>query len=1160
MSRNWTSAQSAAIEARGHHVLVSAGAGSGKTAVLVERLLHLLTDAQNPLDIDRILVVTFTNAAAEEMRSRLGKALAALARERSGDAHILRQLALLPQASILTLHSFCLDLIRRYFYHLNLDANLKVASELEQMMLREEVLEKYLESRYAAGDATLPLLADAYGGNQDDSGLLALIQDIHAYSKSHPQPDAWLDRAVAAFAAPDIDAFAWSDFLAGEIRAELAGLAQNLAAILDQSGDIPLSWLTLCQQERDGLQALAAMEGPLSLLLTSMAAFSFAPLPSAKEGDATDKKDLQKGREGVKKAYRALCEHFCTRSPQTLAKDLNNLAPLMAGLVELVRGYDAELAAEKRRRNLLDFYDMEHFCLRLLEDAQLDVAAALREQYVEILVDEYQDINAVQERILTLLNNGHNLFTVGDIKQCIYRFRLAEPSIFLARYHGYAADARAGERIDLNLNFRSTARVLETVNFFFQRLMNQETAGLSYDAAASLRPGRAEEGTPSELLLLNRAERKAAGPPALSAWEEECEMLAKRIDSLHREGYRYRDIAILLRSPRNKENVLCEILNRYDIPALATAEANSLDSPEVALIISLLEIIDNPRQDIPLAAVLRSPFGGFDADALVLLRREYAQQSLYDALLSAAEAEPAGPWAAFLDKLGHWRALAQQQRISSLLWQLYQESGFYHLAGALAGGRRRQANLQSLYRYALEYESGSYKGLFRFLRFLADLQKRGYAIPSARLLGEEEDVVQIMSVHRSKGLEFPVVFVAGLGGRFNLREANRDLLLDPDFGLGPKVVNRRLRFKFPTLAHEAIGRKMRRESLAEELRILYVAMTRAREKLILSGSVANLEKSLTRWQKGLDSHLLLTDASPLDWLGRALCQHPAFQPVLERYGFAPSTPLAAACPLILHLAAPMHQSAAAAAAAPALPWQKRGGMAPSTSNRPIVEAALNYQYPGRAACDFAAKWTVSQAMELLDDSPAFLPIREAVAAGNPYGAEEAAQRGRHYHRFLELLDLQHVGTEAEISAQAQVFVEAGFLPADCPLAALCTAAYRLFCSPLGARILASPQVLRELEFTYAMPLTALAELGLSLPPMEGLVLQGQADLLFWESAGWVLLDYKSGGSHKSEDALVARYQKQVAMYRRALTDIHGFRFQAAYLYMVDDGRLIPLPV
>ncbi len=1231
-----------AIETHGENLLVAAGAGSGKTTVLVERLLRKLTRPEQPGSLQRMLVLTFTNAAAADMRAKIDAALTTLAREQPGNRHILLELNQLPQASISTIHSFCLNLLRRYYYRLELDGGFRIAREAEMSTLTQQVLEDYLEARYEQQDGKIQLLADAYGGSRDDSKLAELIEALYEFSRSQPNPAQWLQQACN-LKGETVDDFAFSADLAAYIGRQTTFALEPLeqAALLLQEAPalLPDAWRQSFQQEYAICRALAASPQPLHQQLALLAELEFLPWRGGKKDENKPfREEFKALRKQAKELLQELKQRFASREPAILTRELNRLGQLTQLLEELVEGFGLALAQEKRRRNLIDFGDMEHFAHQLLQ--QEDIAQELRQNYDEVLIDEYQDINAVQEEILRLVQRGNNCFAVGDVKQSIYRFRLAEPSLFLDKYVNYGA-LSGGRRIDLNRNYRSVGAVIDGVNYIFSQLMTKQSAEMAYDQAASLKPGRAEYGAPPELMLLDLSGKNSGiAPEETEPTEEEAEeatqtdseqgqaenqqetreeqtaakaeaiFLISRIRELVQEGYTYGQMAVLLRNAKNKTVVLAQALTAAGIPAMADNQENVLDAPETALLLSLLRIIDNPRQDLPLGAVLRSPLFGFTPEQLAEIRL-FANGEFYQAVTACAResSDLAAKCQDFLTRLADWRYLAQRERVSVLIRKLWQDTGLYLLVGALPEGDRRQANLDALYTQACAYEAGDYGGLYRFLRYLEQYQKQGGQLPAAGRQ-KQTDAVQIMSIHRSKGLEFPVVFVAGLACRFHGASERRDILFHKDLGLGPKIADREKRLQYPSLAYQALAAKLDAETTAEEMRIFYVALTRARDRLILCAALRNPATTLAAWSKTaqnsnptISPSVLQKDKRPIDWIGRALLRHPDGE-VLRQAAQDGSILPGAGCWKI-SLCTPEQLAPTAGAshlAAGQADSQKQDWLPPQD---PICEdavaKALGYRYPHGASCAYPIKWTVSQltaadaaeadaaanpdttnanAAPTMEHMPAqvhtnqlaphatydkeraasSLAPQNAVTAGLPLllqatpqitttNREEAAYRGTINHLLLEKLDLRR-----GIPPQIQELIDQGLLQQEQAQFVDLAMLEGFVQSPLGQRAIRAKQIQRETAFTMTIP----ASDRVDAYPADTLILQGTMDLAFQEMDGWVLVDYKTGGFGQTDGQLLQRYRGQLFAYRQAIERLWRQPVKELYLYLLDQKRAIPV--
>ncbi|WP_010270380.1 helicase-exonuclease AddAB subunit AddA [Paenibacillus senegalensis] len=957
---SWTNEQWEAIVRKGENILVAAAAGSGKTAVLVERIIRRISDEKDPVDVDRLLVATFTNAAAAEMKMRVREALEKALAAQPDSPFLQRQLALLHRASITTLHSFCLDVIRRHFQRIGLDPGFRIANETETELLRQDVLEELFEERYAseAEDSCFWQLLDWFGGERSDEALFALVQQLYDASRSHPQPARWLQAMAQLFNAESNEPSLWYDSLYRDIRLELEGISGLLRDALKwtrQPGGPALYEDTL-QEEAAMVESLLLLcEGDWTRLYEAVHGAAFGRLKSAR-GDQFDKSlqdKVKNARDKAKQRFTALKEELFSRSPEQYREELLAMYPLMHELVSMTGQFAERFTETKQARGLIDFTDLEHYCLEILADSTASEtlepsAAALeyREQYIEILLDEYQDTNLVQEAIIQLIAQPEkgNRFMVGDVKQSIYRFRLAEPGLFLEKYRNYGANNAGQRRIDLASNFRSRKQVVHGVNFLFRQMMKETVAEMDYDEKAELVYGASyyeaageDKPLPLEWMIIDRSAEDSSTLAAAAAAQEEddsgmseeggvsfseeiremetaqleARAIVRQIHHLlgmdggepfrvydkNMNGMRpvtYRDIVILLRATQSWAPVFLEELRQAGIPAYADLNSGYFSAVEVEIMIALLRVIDNPYQDIPLAGVLRSPIVGLSADELARIRLVSPQGSFYEAVSRYVEKASQQPEALlyqkisrFYNQLQQWRTAARQGSLAELVWNLFRETGYYDFVGGMPGGLQRQANLRALHDRARQYESTSLRGLFRFLRFIERMQESGGDLGTARALGEQEDVVRIISIHKSKGLEFPVVFLAGIGKLFNQRDLYDSFLIHKELGFGPAFIDLKQRVSYPTLPAMAIKKRMRMEMLAEEMRVLYVALTRAREKLYLVGSVASLAKQLETWAateldyETLPDHVLAKARSYLDWLGPALFKHRDSQSLRE---------------------------------------------------------------------------------------------------------------------------------------------------------------------------------------------------------------------------------------------------------------------------------------
>ncbi|MDD2421996.1 MAG: helicase-exonuclease AddAB subunit AddA [Heliobacteriaceae bacterium] len=1195
-TKKWTASQWQAITTRGCDILVAAGAGAGKTAVLVERVVQLVHQGA---DVDRLLVVTFTNAAAAEMRDRVRTALAKALTADPANSHLNRQLLLVNRASIMTLHSFCLDILRRHYYRIDLDPGFRVADETEIALLRQDVLDQVFEAGYegnGAQGAAFIRLVDALAGDRDDGSLRETVLDLYHRARSQPWPEAWLEAAVKAFQGGGESTegeLVWLVGLREDLMPDLDGAAGQLAQALRLCGvpGGPGAYIEALQEDsRQVADLIGAAKHSWDRLYQCFQTLAFPKLKVIRgDVDQAVKAQVQSLRDGVKKQLRGLKESYFTREPAALAADCRQVLPLVTTLVELVKEFSREFQQAKREKRLVDFGDLEHYCLQILlapgagpdHLAGSVVAGELAANFQEVLVDEYQDINPVQETILVLLSRG-NRFMVGDVKQSIYRFRLAEPALFTAKYREFSVlgptePAGTGVRIDLARNFRSRNNIIDGVNFIFRQLMTARVAEVAYDDRAELVFGAGYPAEladpPLELHIIDRgdAPEQDEGPDLETACLE-ARLICRRIREM--APVRFADIVVLMRATKGQANVFLEEFRLAGIPVHAETETGYFEATEIAVMLALLQVIDNPRQDIPLVATLRSPLFRFTAAELAQIRLADRQGCFFTAVqafVAAGGGDATGQvlaerLAGFLKQLEQWRNSARRESLAWLIWQVGRDTGFYDYVGGMPGGSQRRANLRALYDRARQFEGTSYRGLFRFLRFVERLQERGGDLGPARALGEKENVVRIMSIHKSKGLEFPVVFVAGLGRQFNLTDTRQRLLVHKDLGLGPVVVDPVHRYYYPTIARQAIQRRLIRESLAEEMRILYVALTRAREKLVLVGTVKELTSLARKWEPvsewpetALPDYLLVKAKTGLDWLGPALIRHPAGQAL--RGGQPPATgaigdPSRWEVRVWSGAEFSQPETGLGTDKHPCREWLAGvQNLEPVCPVEPVA-GLLAWEYPFAALAGIPAKVTVTQVKAPLagpvtgggDEMWSLRPPR-FLTAEQPL---KAAERGTAVHIVMRHLNLATAGSVAGIQQQINSLVERELLTPVQAEAVRPEEIQGFLAHPLGRRLARAGQVLRERPFSLAVP-----QVG-----GESLVLQGVVDCLFLAEQGWVLLDYKTDrlppGTTPAEwlPVVAANYRDQVAWYQRAVQTCLAAPVVERYLYLFAVGQAV----
>ena len=937
----FTDAQWKAIWATGKDVLVSAAAGSGKTKVLITRMIEKVLSEHNPIDVDELLVVTFTNAAAAEMRHRMAEALEEAIAANPDSIHLRRQLSLLNKAQISTLHSFCLNVVRQYAYLIDIDPGFRIADSTEAALLRDDTIGEVLEDAYNADNPeAMYRLADSFTSDRNDQSIETLIDRLYDYSRVHPSPERWLRMIPMQYeldAGLTIDELEFIGPLKTAIRhtlEEAIHLTEDMKRIalmpegpepLAATADADLHWIREAKRRIE--------EGTWEDTYTFFGSLTWVKAGTIRKNTCDEElaKRAKALRDSVKKIINSLKESYFARKPSRLLDEIRLMAPMMHTLVELVIDFGKRYGEVKMDRGLVDFSDLEHFALQILateKDGELlpsDIAVDYLNRFAEVLVDEYQDVNLLQEAIIQLVKRGSeadgNLFMVGDVKQSIYRFRLAEPGLFLGKYSRFTSDdSENGMKIDLNANFRSRKEVLDATNFIFSQVMGERVGEVEYDEAAALKYGARypDKETPAALTLLYEADEEDVeeeatelGGQSLKSSQAEARYMIRKIKELMASGaevtdaftdkrrpLEYRDIVILMRS-MTWSGEIAEEFKLAGIPIYAELSRGYFEAMEVMIMLNTLRVIDNPYQDIPLASVLRAPFVGLTENELAQIRLAAKNKPFYEALKLFMASGGAGIAANTQVKLQRfflmfedWRNLARRGSLSELIWQVYNDTHYYEMVGAMPNGKQRQANLRALHDRAIDYEKTSFRGLFRFLRFIDRMQKRGDDLGAARFVSETEDVVRIMTIHSSKGLEFPYVFVAGAGRQFNKMDFNEPYLFDQHFGLAVKAIDPELRITYTSLPFLAMKEKKELEMRAEEMRVLYVAMTRAKEHLEMIATVKDIEKAVGNWQDAqlIEAGEMLPEYTRsrangyLDWIGPAIARHPDFEKFGVMYG------------------------------------------------------------------------------------------------------------------------------------------------------------------------------------------------------------------------------------------------------------------------------------
>lgn len=1096
---NWTEEQLAAIEEQGD-IIVSAAAGAGKTAVLTERVVRLV---EGGMDVDRLLVLTFTRAAAAQMKERIQMALQqrAAASEGALRARLYRQSARCPNASISTIHAFCRRVVDRYFHLVDLSPSASTLDETESAVLRDQATEESLTALATEDAPSYKLLIRAF---EREDGVKKALDALTAFLMAQPDPQGWLDQAIA-----DLSSRAAFDRAVGicfeEDRATLGAALEDLIRLRDS---YPPAWGKLIVNLDETIPHVrgALLQREPAAYAQALGAVTFSKISYPKDMDPADKKVLEKARTKVKDEIKDQLSIYDRNMAQQWQVYLS-AARVLLSLVNLWRRQQDLYDALKRDRDRIDFNDLEHFCAKILENEE--AAAEYRDRFTAIIVDEYQDSNRVQEAILNRIRRPGGLFFVGDVKQSIYGFRMAEPGLFLEKLQTFTGEV--GKRIDLSHNFRSSPQVLSAVNRVFERLMVPGQNPIDYDEKAALRPGMDQPAGQVELHLIEKQPGEdSEAVEDMEAAEAEARFCAGCIrelmeNELYQEAadkpprpYRYGDFAILLRNMTNART-FARTLALAHIPCYAQLTGGYFESVEVMVLLDLLRVIDNRRQDIPLLSVLRSAVGGFSHEELIELRTRYPKGDLLDCLLAASQADPAGKVARFLADIERWRRESGIVPVEELVSRLLDETELYVEMGAMAGGAQRQANLDALVAKARSYDGTGSFGLHGFLRYMADAQS------SAKLGAAQtaqSDVVRILSVHRSKGLEFPVVFLGELSHKFSREGERAPLLLHRELGMGLAFVDE-TGVKRDPLFRRAVKLLNRRQQVEEEMRVLYVAMTRPKRRLILVGTMKNAREALDQ-PPVLTPYAVRGATSFLDWLlMTAKDRIPAFVHPREAFAFG-----------------------------------EEGIRQPLPAADPVLVAGLArryaYEYPFDRAAGVPNKTSVTA-----------LADRHTLTFTEPAFAEEegALQRGTDVHELLRRLPLKPL-TGEELDA---------YLAAHDGTAYRASLAYFIE-TDLFARMCRSPRVYRELPFTLAMDTGEL----LGVPSEERLLLQGVIDVCFREGDGFVLLDYKTDHVEGDPALWAERHRRQVELYARALSTLTGRPVTEKYVVFLNGRACVKL--
>ena len=1215
MGVKWTKEQQKVIELRNRNILVSAAAGSGKTAVLVERIIQMLTDEEHPMDVDRLLIVTFTEAAASEMKERIRSAIETALEVNPGNAHLQRQSTLIHSAQITTIHSFCLSVIREHFHLIDMDPGFRIAEEGELRLLKQDVLSELLEECYVNQEERFMELVEKLGSGKNDKKLEGMILQLYEYSRSYPQPQKWLEHCVNQYAECETylkqegtgeepvflrRALDWAQ----KYIEDLVELADQCIRICEEP-DGPYMYAPMLEEDRIILDKLAGA-ADFEELYERLSDIKWKALSRKKDEsvDSEKRTQVQDIRKQIKDLIGELGKTYFYETPAELLLDMANAKSTMEILAELVNRFAIMFADQKQRKHLIDYNDMEQFALQILTEEKegelipSQTAREYQEQFYEVMIDEYQDSNLIQEAILTSVSTvsreKYNIFMVGDVKQSIYRFRLSRPELFMEKYDSYSSEDSEMQKIDLHKNFRSRPEVLDGVNYIFRQIMRRDLGGIVYDEQAALYPGAEFEPVigvdgksayEMELLLVDA--QKTGNEFELSDNNKQLEVrvIAKRIKELLRTAKvtdkasgqlrpaEYRDIVILMRSVKGWADVVSSILAEEGIPAYIGSTEGYFGTYEISVLLDYLQLLDNQRQDLPLAAVLASPFVGLNPQQLAEIRLAAKEGFFYKAAEGLAqrageeeEKEEKDSLAyklrAFYLQLTHFREMVPYTAIHELLQKIIEETGFSLYVAAMPGGERRIANVEMLVEKAAAFEGTSYKGLFNFIRYIEQLQKYDVDYGEANIADEQENTVRIMSIHKSKGLEFPIVFVAGMGKKFNTTDITGSVIIHPEWGVGLDAVDLQRRTKIPTFLKKTIQQEIKLENLGEELRVLYVALTRAKEKLILVGCPSQkqlkevsedgmlCQKAVRRADgEVLPFYTLIGANSYLHWVVPALMGEdaPVHCRIIGRTEMEEEEEIEQRSEL---LARDVLEH-----------WAT--GTVYDAKLREHLEVQSQYHYPYAEEQKLKLKFTVSELKkraylqeesgETVYEEPEVVPLipqflqEEEVLTG--------ASRGSAYHKLLELLNYELSYDENSLTAMMEELQKERKLSDEMVQCIRKADILRFLNSDSGRRMQAAAkrkQLSKEQPFVLGIDAK---EIYPDIKGEERILVQGIIDVYFEEDGELVVLDYKTDNVRSAKE-LRDRYHAQLDYYAQALEQLLQKKVKEKIIYSFTLGEEI----
>ena len=1187
----WTEEQKQAIYEKGNNILVAAAAGSGKTAVLVERIINKVINEH--IDIDKLLVVTFTNAAASEMRERVLKAIYEKIDETPEDENLQRQITLLNKSSICTIDSFCLDVVRNNFFEIDISQNFRIGDTTEIDILKQEVLEDLFEEKYETENEDFTKLINTYTTYKDDTPLKEFILRMYNYIQSNPFPEKWLKEKIEMFNLSeklnqDFAQTIWGKLLLQQVDEILQDSILKLEAQKkDLMKYIELStYWQIIEDDIEQLEMLKANLDSWDKAYTLATNLKFKTWATNKKITLEAKDEAKEVRDAVKASLKKITDKIVIFSSKEANEDINGMYDILKKLEQVILEFGEKFAQKKKDRNIVDFNDVEHFALKILINENgnpTEIAKKYQEKFEEIAIDEYQDSNLVQEYILTSVSRQNNIFMVGDVKQSIYKFRQARPDLFLNKYKAYQLkkDKKENENLKIQLfkNFRSRKEILDFANIIFTNIMSEELGELNYTEEEYLNLGAdyadTNQDLRTEIDILNIEDEQENNIEEDNEEETErvedidleAKFVAKRIKQLiedkfiiydakkeEKRNIQYRDIVVLLRSTKEAAPIFEKEILNLDIPVFSDSSSEYLESIEIQTIMSLLKVIDNPMQEIPLVATMRSMIGGFTDNELVQIRLSDRYDNFYNTMIKAkkdVDTKLKQKIETFLDKLEMWRKEQEYVSLDEFIWKIYNDTGYYHYVGLMTNGELRQANLKMLFERAKQFESISFKGLFNFIRYIDKIKTSSKDMDAAKTIGENDNVVRIMSIHKSKGLEFPVVFLAGTGKQFNMQDLNQKILLHPEIGIGVKYIDYDMQIEYDTLSKQAIRNQMLIETLSEEMRVLYVALTRAKEKLIITGyskddkeKQKEIQELKSRYQT-LNHILLKKYTSYLDWI-RLVCEFNNIEELATIHMYNKN-----------EIMEKMQKQEEIEKLSDKIKEQISERKPNQEQEKHIIQL-LEYEYPYKIATTIPNKISVTEIKQMQEPkisnvekektemAQVELPIPKFIQSNKEIKIT-SAEKGTLIHLCMQKLDvLKAEYSYEEIKELIQKLVFQKTITLKEAEAIPINKVYQFTKSNIWKEMTQAKEVQREKPFYIHIPAKEIYQEDVQ----ENLIVQGIIDLYYvTRNNELILVDFKTDYVENGEEQkLVQKYKTQLEMYKKALEISKEKRVDNIYIY------------